>query len=479
MRDKDKDVLKSVKDLETFLNGKIYGREKLIRAITLSLLSKENVLIQGKHGEAKSFLTHLISKHTNLNTYYKQIHNQTTLQDILGVINPIKFKNGELDLIKTKFWTSNLMFYDECLRNSDLLDFLLEVMVERKCSKTILGEVELEDLICVISTTNPTTEEYHTEKMDMAMFDRFGFIVNVNHLIEDDIDSFKKVIRETNENCNGDSTLIEFDIEAMKEVGDSIRNVVIPKEIYTLVDNFALNCLENKVDFSTRLGQKVKKCIQTLAFYNDREICNMEDFKESIQLIFENRIERTLYNKLTEKLFNVDEFDLNEKLTKLISTYQQEKDKYGKLGDGTILDFLNFYEKKSDKFLFFSESTKKKIEEAFNIINSELMSNTHSLSMNDKIRHIQLYVDYSELEELKDWISSLDLRLETRYLSEIHNKDLKKMLNKQVSLAISDIDTKNHLIKSEIKIVDLNAKSLKAFSQLFDDMGKKNYLSRY
>jgi len=472
--EKDKSILKSAKDLETFLNSKIYGRQKLTKAITLSLLNRENVLIQGKHGEAKSFLTHLISKHTNLNTYYKQIHNQTTLQDILGVINPIKFKNGELDLIKTKFWTANLMFFDECLRNSDLLDFLLEVMVEHKCSKTILGEIDLDELVSVIATTNPTTEEYHTEKMDMAMFDRFGFIVNVNHLIEDDIDSFKKVIRETNENSNEDNTKVDFDIEDLKKVGESIKKIQIPNEIYTLVDNFAINCFEQKVDFSTRLGQKVKKTIQTLAFYNEREAPNMEDFKETIQLIFESRLPKDIYNKLTEKLFNVEEFELNEKLTILITKYKNDDE----LEDKAILEFLKFYDKLSEKFLFFSESTKKKIEEAFKIINSELMSNTHSKSLQDKLKHIGLYVDYCELEELGEWIKSLDLRLETRYISSKDNQDLKNMV-KKIGLNMNDIDTKNSLIKSEIKMLGITQKNLKAFNQLFGDMTKKNYLSRY
>lgn len=472
--EKQKSVVKSAKDLEIFLNSRIYGRKEMVKSVILSLLNKENVLIQGKHGEGKSFITHLIADHTNLNCFYKQIHNQTTLQDILGVIDPIKFKNGMLDLIKTRFWTANFMFYDECLRNSDLLDFLLEVMVEHKCSKTILGEVNLNDLISVIATTNPTTEEYHTEKLDLAMLDRFGYIVNLNHLIEEDMESFKKVVRDINENQNNDVTKVEFDIETMKGMIEAIRQIPIPNEIYGLMDNFALNCYEAKIDYSTRMAQKLKKTLQTLAMYSGKESPDIEDFKSSVEMIFKNRIPRETYDKLTEKLFNVDEFAIVERITLLIGKYKQE----GSLKKEEIRTFLKSYDKMSEKFLFFSQGTRDKIEEGFKIINSELMVHTHSSSLNDKIEFIKEFISFSDMEELKDWLKSLDLKIETRYLSSKENTEANNVAVKN-GLRFVNTDTKNNLIKAEIEVSQLDDKNLKGFVNTLQELTKKNYLSRY
>ena len=150
-------IIGQIKELENILNSKILGREKMVRSVMLSLINGENVLIKGLHGEGKSMLLHLIKKHSNTKTFYKQIHGQTSLQDILGVINALDFKLGKLDIIKTDFWDSNIQFYDECLRNSELLDFLLEVMVERKCSKSVLGEIDLTMQSNTILPSSPIT----------------------------------------------------------------------------------------------------------------------------------------------------------------------------------------------------------------------------------------------------------------------------------------------------------------------------------
>ncbi|MHA1827107.1 MAG: AAA family ATPase, partial [Candidatus Heimdallarchaeaceae archaeon] len=187
--------------LKDELRRHVKGREDLIDTVILALCSNEHVLIIGKHGEAKSFLVHKLAQITSLQVHYQQVHNELTLKEVVGLLDPLSYQQGKLNLLKTRFWSANILFFDEFLRGrSEFLDFLLEVMIERKCSKTVLGEVQLPQLISVIATSNPLTEEYNTERLDLAMKDRFSFIVNVDHLIENEANrEVIKSILEDNE----------------------------------------------------------------------------------------------------------------------------------------------------------------------------------------------------------------------------------------------------------------------------------------
>lgn len=464
--------IEKLKQLERFLNTRIYGREKLIKAIILSLINRENVLIIGKHGEAKSMITHLIAKHTNLKTFYKQIHQQTTLQDILGIINPVEYLKGNLDLLKTDFWMANIQFYDEFLRNSELVDFLMEVMVEHKCSKSILGEVNLDNLISVIATSNPTTQEYHTEALDLALKDRFGYIVNCRHLIEDNLSEFQKVVKNLNETNNDDNEFIEFDIEELKNLHNLVKNVIINDETYNLMNSFATNCLENSVDLSTRLMLKLKKAIQTLTIYNQKEQPTIDEFKESVDLVFANRIDREAYLKITEKLFNLEEFELNQKIVELTKKIGNEE-----VGKSDLKNFLDFYLTVSDKYLFFSEHTKSKVNEIFRQLNNLLKSDFHSKDFDERVAFAKEMIRYADLEELNEFFKSLDFKVETKFLPPTQLRTLKnEMLNKGFTVKEETFENKTKLI---ISISELSNKQLNDFVKLTDNLTARDLISRF
>ncbi|HHE65771.1 MAG TPA: MoxR family ATPase, partial [Bacteroidetes bacterium] len=181
-----KTTIKKLEQLKKELKKVVKGRDKLIDALVLGIASNQHVLLIGKHGEAKSYLVENLAKATGLNYFASQIHQETIVKDIVGLLNPVKYREGEIDILKTKFWNSEILFFDEFLRGrSEFLDFLLEVMVERKTSKTLLGETKL-PVISVIATSNPLTEEYNTERMDLALKDRFFAIISIDHLIADE-----------------------------------------------------------------------------------------------------------------------------------------------------------------------------------------------------------------------------------------------------------------------------------------------------
>lgn len=307
--------MQKIKEIEKELNTHIIGREEAVKTLLLALGSQEHILIIGKHGEAKSLMADLITKITKLKSYSKQLHNETTLKEILGMLNPIEYQKGKLDLIKTDFWDCNIAYFDEFLRaRSEFLDFLLEIMIERRCSKTVLGNVDL-PLLSVIAVSNPLTEEYNTERLDLALKDRFSFIINFNHLIEDKIEDIPKVL-DLKEN---DYKQIPISVKELTDIRENALDTV--KVDKKFVFELFSKLKSDGFVFSTRFIRKYAEICRVNAYINDRKECKEEDYLFVSSVMLRNRFEglslEKIDNVLDEVLVLVGYKDLIDKINDL------------------------------------------------------------------------------------------------------------------------------------------------------------------
>lgn len=309
------ETIKKLKQIKEELKSHVIGRDEIIDGLVLTLSTNEHALLLGSHGEAKSMLVKLLCDITELNYYQKQFHNEMTLKDVVGILNPIAYQNGKLDLLKTDFWNCNILYIDEFLRGrTECLDFLLEVMQERICSKTVLGTVNL-PLLSVICTSNPLTEEYNTERLDLALKDRFTFIFNINHLIQDKPEDIIKVL-ELSENH---LKKIPLKPEELKDIRRKALGTV-------KVDNKFIFELFSKLKaegfiFSTRFIRKYSEICRVNAHINDRDKCIEDDYLFISHLMLRNRFEGLAPEKidliLDEVLVLVGYKDLIDKINEL------------------------------------------------------------------------------------------------------------------------------------------------------------------
>jgi len=401
------------------LQRRIKGREDLIDTVILALCSNEHILVIGKHGEAKSFLVHKLAQITSLQVHYQQVHNELTLKEVVGLLDPLAYQKGKLELLKTKFWTANVLFFDEFLRGrSEFLDFLLEVMVERKCSKTVLGEVQLPQLISVIATSNPLTEEYNTERLDLAMKDRFSFIVNVDHLIENEAN--REVIKSILEDNELETREIKITAEELKAFRNSaIANVKIDSDV--VVDLF-YKLKEKGFIFSTRFIKKYAEIVKVHAYLNGRNIAEDEDYSKVAMMMLQNRYDKltkdVIQDVVDEVLYTMQYRDLLDQVRELetIDDIQVKLEK--------AVDLL---EKTREEYLELPEKIKKEIDNVrdtvFNILNDvvilkqvkpELIKKLDSEEFKSIIKqYIKLhtvetkFVKNSELEKVKQVLNRI------------------------------------------------------------------------
>lgn len=279
-------TIRKLRRLSTSLKKAVFGRDKMVDALVLSLATNQHILIIGTHGEAKSFVARKLAEYSGLNAYITQLHNETQKKDILGMIDPVKFNKGEYGLIKTSFWDAHVHFYDEFLRGrTEFIDILLEVLQERKCSKTVLGEQDL-PVVSVICTSNPLTDDYNTERLDLALKDRFNVILEVDHLIGNAPAQVKRVLDDHDEDDLGDGH-VKLTIEELRAVPRYARRHVsvstgIIKDLFDVLhrDNY---------DFSTRFIKRFKETVQVYSMLLGRNQTVEKDYYEVAHLLLANR----------------------------------------------------------------------------------------------------------------------------------------------------------------------------------------------
>lgn len=317
-------TLTTLNKLRNGLRKAVYGRDNISNALVFALASNQHMLILGPHGEAKSFLVKKAIEFTQLKGYYTQVHVETSVKDIVGMINPAQALKGNLELIKTKFWDANILYFDEFLRaRTEFLDFLLEVLEERTCSKTVLGCQNL-PVVSVIATSNPLTDDYNTDdRLDLALKDRFAFIVDIeDHLIASSPAQIERVLSTHKEdiNFNGNMKLTPNELIAFNRYAKSnvTVDVSIIRELFDVLKR-------DKHKFSTRFIKRYKECVQVWALLNKRSVANDKDFLDVANMMLANRFDGLKASEIKKAVGEALSVKEHDAIVKQFNTINKKK----------------------------------------------------------------------------------------------------------------------------------------------------------
>ena len=394
-----KQTVDKLTKLKQELKKVIIGRDDIIDSMILSLASNQHILLIGRHGEAKSYLVNQLGKATGLKCYSSQVHQETIVKDIVGLLNPVAYNKGEIDIIKTPFWNSELLYFDEILRGrSEFLDFLLEVMVERKTSKTLLGDTPL-PVLSVIATTNPLTEDYNTERLDLALKDRFFAIINLDHLIEKETNM--KFIKQVLENDNHEVESVNLTRNELINFSKEAKNVKIDSDI--IIDIFA-NAQKEGFSYSTRFIKMFKEVCQTYALLEGRTNVVNEDYFVVGMLMMNNRFD----NFKLEKIENcIDESLLKSAYSDTLVTIREINEIKDKGSDTVFLEkAVEVLDETKDKYPDMPKRMKEKIDELVNDVEEKVRLNMQNVTPRmmmkldtERFKHIiSQYIKHKTLE---------------------------------------------------------------------------------
>ena len=389
MKDNHVAVMKTVDKLNRVkgeLKKVVKGRDELIDGLILAISSNQHILIMGKHGEAKSMVVNVLKQITDLPTYYTQIHNETIVKDIVGILNPIDYQKGKISLIRTPFWDSHILFFDEFLRGrSEFLDFLLEVMVERKCSKTLLGEIKL-PILSIIATSNPLTEDYNTERLDLALKDRFFVIISIDHLIETEQKSKIRDILESKIDVNdifnngnkADVKKVTVSYEELKTLPKYAKeNIEVDIENILMIFD---KCKDLGFLFSTRFIKNFKDTLQTYLLISNKTKAEHKDYFYLANLMMSNRYDGLNSDKITDIVDEVLTCSQYSSMIKDIDNLMENKDKVTdfiqkgiKILNDVNQDFSNMPKRIQDKITSLRNELELRIRTNLNVMSPKLM----------------------------------------------------------------------------------------------------------
>ena len=364
LNEKMKNVVKSV-------NDNLSEREELVETIALALLTRKNLFVLGKPGQAKSqaidlFRSHidgakqfeiLMSKGTDaeqlfgrldlasiipghvaksrLNEDAEYTDSMKRLEDMLSrpqnddCLKEMKELEEKIEIRKkaislkyggtpemitaNKIPDSHICFLDEIFKSGDgVLNSLLKALNERVyTNEGVTADIPV---ISFFSASNEIPNFNNPEEKSLqALYDRFDFKV-ITHNVAEKSNRMRVLKMKQGATANSGNAGITLDeLYAMQE---EVKNVTVPDSINELADNILCELRRRDIDVSDRTYFNYSPVVKAKAWLCGRDTVESSDMLSLVNYLWNKPEEYAVVKEVITKLI---ENPIGEKLDKLFA----------------------------------------------------------------------------------------------------------------------------------------------------------------
>jgi MoxR-like ATPase len=276
-----------------------------VLALAVALLARENILILGKPGAAKTMLTKLFCQAVLGATWFYYLLSKTTEpNEVFGPVNPLKFKNGEfVRIIKGMAPEAHILFLDEIFKgNSSINNSMLTLINEHQFQNGTDGMVDCPTEM-VVGCSNELPED---EKALAAFFDRFPLRRWVGYIQSDD--AFKRFLmsekassaRITKEGCT-------ISLDELHQLQDEVDEVDVYEPVIDTmiaIKKALFNDPNLRLEVSDRKWEKMLSILQAHAYLHGRDEVTDDDLMFLPHCLWNKPEQLPLISKLVGELAN-------------------------------------------------------------------------------------------------------------------------------------------------------------------------------
>jgi len=221
-------------EVEKQLNQLVIGHDEFVKALMISSISGEHIVVIGPPGTAKSYTVRLFAKLVNASFYQYLLTKFTSYDELFGTVDVAALAKGEFKRNWSRIIYSEFVFLDEIFKaNSAILNALLSLLQERIVYDPMSGSPVEAKLHTAVGASNETPEDPELQ----ALYDRFAIRIFVSYLEDDKLILNALQARWLNINNNTQPIASMSDVKALHEFALSLMNAKIKDlghEVYKL-----------------------------------------------------------------------------------------------------------------------------------------------------------------------------------------------------------------------------------------------------
>jgi MoxR-like ATPase len=264
--------------LLSVLRGMVVEKEDEILCLAVALLARENVLILGKPGAAKTMLAKLFCYAISDATWFYYLLSKTTEpNEIFGPVNPAKFRDGEfVRITKGMAPEAHLLFLDEVFKgNSSINNAMLTLINEHQFQNGTDGMVDCPTEM-VVGCSNELPED---EKALAAFYDRFPIRKWSGYITSQD--RFKTfLMSEKADKGKIDKDGCKLSLRQLHELQDATQDIAVYEPVIDVliqIKKALLNDRALQLEVSDRKWEKLVSILRAHAYIHGRDEVTEDD----------------------------------------------------------------------------------------------------------------------------------------------------------------------------------------------------------